>query len=147
MPINVVVADGIVENLALRYDANSKPECRFTLHQEENGYPLYVPCCAVGQAAERLAGELEDGMHVVITSGKLCYRKRTTAKHGEVSRMEVLVWGVDRLTTPPQETRSEVTEGKGMDPEPIDAPEPDPEPNVRRRTYPKPALLGGFTIK
>jgi hypothetical protein len=111
MPINMVVADGIVKSLALKYDANGKPECRFTLYQEENDYPLYVPCCAVGQAAERLAGDLEDGMHIVVTSGKLCYRKRSTAKHGEVSRMEVLVWAVDRLAMLPQNARSEVTEG------------------------------------
>lgn len=71
MPINMVVADGIVKSLALKYGADGKPECRFTLHQEENGFPLFIPCTAVGQAAERLAGELEDGMHVVITSGNM----------------------------------------------------------------------------
>jgi hypothetical protein len=147
MPINMAVADGIVKSLGLKYDAQGKPECRFTLYQEENGYPLYIPCCAVGATAERLAGDLEDGMHIVITSGKLCYRKRHTAKHGEVSRMEVLVWGVDRLTTSPQDARSDVAEGGDEGRESLDAPEPDPAPNVRKRPYPKQALLGGFTIK
>jgi hypothetical protein len=143
MPINMVVADGIVKSLALKYDANGKSECRFTLHQEENGFPLFIPCTAVGQAAERLAGELEDGMHIVITSGKLCYRKRSTAKHGEVSRMEVLVWSVDRLTTLPQDERSDETEGADTS----DDPEPRPEPKARQRPYPKAAMLGGFVIK
>jgi hypothetical protein len=47
-------------------------------------------CCASGAAATRLAETLEDGQHIVVTSGKLCYRKRTT-KAGEQSRLEILV--------------------------------------------------------
>jgi single-stranded DNA-binding protein len=157
MPINMVVADGIVENLSLRYDANGKSECRFTLHQEENGFPLFIPCTAVGQAAERLAGDLEDGMHIVITLGKLCYRKRSTAKLGEVSRMEVLVWSVEKLTTSPQDARSVSGEEEDTGPEGETAdhhsanlrndPEPMPAPKARRRPYPQQARLGGFAIR
>jgi hypothetical protein len=143
MPINMVVADGIVKSLALKYGADGKPECRFTLHQEENGFPLFIPCCAVGQAAERLAGDLEDGMHIVITSGKLCYRKRSTAKHGEVSRMEVLVWSVDRLASVPEATELDDAEGDDT----TDDPEPRREPTPRMWPYPKDAMLGGFVIK
>jgi hypothetical protein len=46
--------------------------------------------CAVGQAALRLTEELEDGLPVVVTAGKLCYRKRQTML-GEQSRLEILV--------------------------------------------------------
>jgi hypothetical protein len=62
MSANVVIVSGEVQSLALRYDASGKPELRWTLAQEENGFHLYVPCCAAGSTAERLASELEDGM-------------------------------------------------------------------------------------
>lgn len=102
--INLVVIDGVVKDAALRYDQQSKPELRCTLVQTTVGpegqlWQSYWPCCAVATAAERLASEIEDGQHVVITSGKLAYRKRTV-KGVEQSRIEVLVWQVDRLTTP-----------------------------------------------
>lgn len=105
MSLNLVILDGVVKSLALTYDGASKPELRFTLVQTDHGahghpWVSYWPCCASGTTAERLAGELEDGQHVVITSGKLCYRKRTT-KTGEQSRMEVLVWQVDVLSASP----------------------------------------------
>jgi single-stranded DNA-binding protein len=100
MSINLVVLDGIVKSPALRYATDGKPEFRFTPQQEENGFHLWLPCCAVGSAAERLASELEDGQQIVITSGKLCYRKRQT-KMGEQSRLEVLVWSVERLSMLP----------------------------------------------
>jgi hypothetical protein len=106
--INLVVQDGIVQHPALRYDSNSKPESRFTLVQTEKDWPLYLPCTAVGSAAERLASEIEDGQHIVITSAKLCYRKRAT-KAGEQSRMEILVWSIDRLTGVDHQTTSNST--------------------------------------
>jgi single-stranded DNA-binding protein len=98
MSINLVLEDGIVKSLSLKYDSQSRPELRWTLVQTEKDWPLYLPCCAVGAAAERLASELEDGQHIVVTSGKLCYRKRD-GKAGPQSRMEILVWAVDRLTS------------------------------------------------
>jgi hypothetical protein len=103
MAVNVVILDGEVKSLTMKSDAQSKPELRFTLAQatglDGTGQPWvsYWPCCASGTTAERLGTELEDGQHIVITSGKLCYRKRAT-KTGEVSRMEILVWQVDRLS-------------------------------------------------
>ena len=107
MSINLVVLDGVVKSLAMKYDSSSKPELRFTLQQEtggvnEHGQPWvsWWPCCASGPTAERLAGELEDGQHVVITSGKLCYRKRSL-KSGEVSRIEILCWAVEVLSASP----------------------------------------------
>jgi hypothetical protein len=107
MSINLVVLDGVVKSLALKYDSQSRPELRFTLAQEtggvnEHGQPWvsWWPCCASGPTAERLAGELEDGQHVVITRGKLCYRKRSL-KSGEVSRIEILVWQTERLSASP----------------------------------------------
>jgi hypothetical protein len=87
--LNLVVVDGVVQSPALRYDVNSKPEFRFTLRQIEKDWPLYLPCRAVGAAAERLASAFDEGQHVVITSDKLCYRKRQT-KLGEQSRLEIL---------------------------------------------------------
>jgi single-stranded DNA-binding protein len=113
MAVNIVVQDGVVKSPTLRYATDGKPEFRFTLVQQEKDWPLYLPCCAVGAAAERLASEIEDGQHVVISSGKLCYRKRTT-KAGEQSRMEILCWQVDRLsesTGPGQADTPERTNG------------------------------------
>jgi hypothetical protein len=95
------------------------------------------------QAAERLAEQINDGDHIVITSGRLTYRKRST-KLGEQSRMEILVWAVDRLSESSQEERSGASEGKDIAPESIDAPEPAPASTVRKRGYPKVALSGGF---
>jgi single-stranded DNA-binding protein len=122
MSVNLAVLDGVVKSLSVKYDAQSKPELRFTLAQEtggvnEHGQPWvsYFPCCASGATAERLAGELEDGQHVVVTSGKLCYRKRAT-KTGEKSRMEILVWQVDRLSASP-----------GAETSPGDAPDSMPD--------------------
>jgi hypothetical protein len=103
MSVNFMVLDGTMKGLSLKYDAQSKPELRFTLAQETShdthGQPWvsYWPCCASGPTAERLAGELEDGLHVVITSGKLCYRKRVL-KTGDQSQIEILVWQIDRLS-------------------------------------------------
>jgi hypothetical protein len=95
--LNLVIASGEVKSPALRYDAHSKPEFRFTFQQMEKDWPLYLPCFSPGAAGERLAGEVEAGQHILITSGKLAYKKRTT-KAGEVSRLEILVWQVDRLS-------------------------------------------------
>jgi hypothetical protein len=107
MAINLVVLDGVVKQLAMKYDSQSRPELRFTLQQEtggvnEHGQPWvsWWPCCASGPTAERLAGELEDGQHVVITSGKLVYRKRAL-KTGDQSRIEILVWQTERLSASP----------------------------------------------
>ena len=54
MSLNLVVQDGVVRSLALKYDAQAKPELRFTLEQTEyatDGKPwrLYLPCCAAGR--------------------------------------------------------------------------------------------------
>jgi hypothetical protein len=105
MSINLVVIDGVVKSLAMKYDSASKPELSFTLVQTDHGvhgqpWVSYWPCCASGATAERLAGEIEDGQRIVVTSGKLCYRKRAT-KSGEQSRLEILVWQVDRLSVAP----------------------------------------------
>lgn len=111
MAINLVVQSGQVKNLALRYAADGKPELRFTLIQQEGTWPLYLPCCAVGAAAERLASEIDADMYIVISSGRLCYRKRANKSGVEASRMEILVWSVDRLTTLPQDERLPHAEG------------------------------------
>jgi hypothetical protein len=97
MSLNMVVVDGIASHVALRYDEQAKPELRFTLVQQEKEWPLYLPCFSPGAAGERLASEIDDGSHIVVTSGKLAYKKRSTQK-GEVSRLEILVWSVDRLS-------------------------------------------------
>jgi single-stranded DNA-binding protein len=101
MSVNLVLASGIVRSLALKYATDGKPELRFTLDQEENGFHLWLPCCAFGATAERLAGDLDDGMAILITSGKLTYKKRQT-KLGEQSRLEILVWAVERFSASPQ---------------------------------------------
>ena len=141
MSINLTVQDGVVKSPALRYDSNSKPELCFTLVQTEKDWPLYLPCTAVGAAAERLASEIEDGQHIVISSGKLCYRKRTT-KLGEQSRMEILVWQVDRLSESTGPVQADTPErGSGLDAVEINH---EAARRPRKRPYPKPALQGGF---
>jgi hypothetical protein len=96
MAINMVLASGLVKSPALRYDPQSRPEFRFTLEQRDGDFCLWLPCFTPGAAAERLAGELEEGMHICITSGRLAYKKRPT-KAGEQSRLEVLVWTIEQL--------------------------------------------------
>jgi hypothetical protein len=103
--INVASLSGIV----------NRPALRFTLVQQESmadgrTMTLYVPCCAAAHSAERLTSELEDGQAIVITSGKLVYRKRDT-KLGEQHRMEVLVRTVDQLAASAQQERSNTAEG------------------------------------
>ena len=139
MAINLVVQDGVVKSPGLRYATDGKPEFRFTLIQTEKDWPLYRPCCAVGAAAERLASEIEDGQHVVISSGKLCYRKRQT-KLGEQSRMEILVWACDRLsesTGPGQADAPESTSGLDEPASPINDAEPVPGHKARKRATPR----------
>ncbi len=145
MAVNLVVQDGIVKSPSLKYDSQSRPELRFTLQQTEyatDGKPWtsYWPCCAAGSTAERLASEIDDGQHILITSGKLCYRKRTT-KLGEASRMEILVWTVDVLTDSAEGERSAEASALASEAEPA---EPPPAKAPRRRSYPRPALQGGF---
>ena len=45
--------------------------------------------------AEHLAEELNEGDFIVVTTGELVYRKRQT-KAGELSRLEILVWRVQK---------------------------------------------------
>ena len=110
MSINVVVQDGVVKSPALRYATDGKPEFRFTLVQTEHDWPLYLPCCAAGAAAERLASDLSEGDHIVLSSVKLCYRKRD-GKSGPQSRMEIFVWQVDRLSESTGPVQADVPEG------------------------------------
>jgi single-stranded DNA-binding protein len=124
MAVNLVVASGTVMKPALRFDSNAKAEYRFTLDQQDGDFHLWLPCCASGSAAERLHEQLDEGMRIIITSGRLCYRKRQTQKSGEVSRLEVSVWQVDRLsessgpaqadTGEPNSTSDEVACNRGM---------------------------------
>lgn len=102
LSINQIIIDGVVKHLALKYDDAGKPETRWTLVQTTHGpegrvYEAFWPCCAVATSAERLAAEIEDGQHIVITSAKLAYRKRNI-KGVEQSRIEVLVWQIDRIS-------------------------------------------------
>ncbi len=90
--INLVAQSGIVRWPVLRYNEKGSPEFRFTL-AKSGAYPWSIPCCAVGHTAEKLAGDLDEGMPIIISAAELCYRKRQT-KAGEVSRMEILVWRV-----------------------------------------------------
>jgi single-stranded DNA-binding protein len=139
MSVNLVVQSGTVKNLALRYGPDGKGECRFTLLQVDNGFTLFLPCCALGTVAERIAEQITEGDHVMITNGRLTYRKRET-KLGEQARMEILVWSVEILTTSPQAARSDDAEGDHTS----DVENSAPEPKPRRRGYPKAALQGGF---
>jgi hypothetical protein len=89
MAINVVVQSGSVNNLGLRYADDGKPELRWTLSQVEGGFTLWIPCCSYGTTGEKLAEQINDGDSIVITSGKLCWRKRTKAVMEERARRGV----------------------------------------------------------
>jgi single-stranded DNA-binding protein len=98
--INAVIQSGIVKWPALRYDGSGKPEFRFVLYRETTNaegqtFPLSIPCCSPGATGERLAEELNEGDFVVVTVGELVYRRRDT-KDGEKSRLEILVWRVQK---------------------------------------------------
>ena len=54
----------------------------FTL-AKAGAYAWSMPCCAIGHTAEKLAGDLDEGMPVLISAAELCYRKRAT-KSGEI---------------------------------------------------------------
>jgi single-stranded DNA-binding protein len=139
--INVVVQSGIVRYPALRYNEHGKPEFRFVLTRTTQGpdghtFTLSIPCCAVAGTAEKLAGDLDEGMSIVITAGELVYRKRDT-KEGEKSRLEILVWRaqVERsaLAGVAQDERSDTDPSPGMSDDSANA----PEPKVRRPRYPR----------
>jgi single-stranded DNA-binding protein len=138
--VNVVVQSGIVKWPSLKYGPTDSPEYRFTLYRETQNadgqtFPLSIPCCAVSGTAERLASETDEGDFIVVTQGELVYRKRDT-KDGEKSRLEILVWRVQK-----GEPLAEASVAMDATSEPT----PEPPPKVRRRSYPKAALQGGFS--
>jgi hypothetical protein len=140
MAVNIVVLDGVAQHVALRYDEHARPELRFTLQATDHAtdgkpWTSYWPCTASGSAAERLAGEITAGEHIVLTSAKLCYRKRST-KLGEQSRLEVLVWTVDKLSDDSASGGSVSGEGAPeiVQPEPTSA---APAPKARRPRVPR----------
>jgi hypothetical protein len=117
MPVNTILLDGVIERLALLYDDAGRPELRCTVKHTKGEWPLYVPACAAGATAERLAQEITEGDYILITSGQLCYRKRTTKSAGEVSRLELLMWSVEvlRRSESPEDARSEDGEESDLD--------------------------------
>ena len=101
--MNAVIQSGVVKWPALRYDGSGKPEFRFVLYRETTNaegqtFPLSIPCCSPGATGEWLAAELDESDFVVITVGELVYRRRDT-KAGEKSRLEILVWRVQKDDT------------------------------------------------
>lgn len=135
--INVVVQSGVVKWPALRYDGVGRPEFRFVLYRETQNaegqvFPLSIPCCSPGATGERLAEELSEGDFIIVTVAELVYRRRET-KEGEKSRLEILVWRVQKddaaLATSgaaersADHTRNELTT--------------EPPPKVRKPRYPK----------
>ena len=140
MAVNMTVQSGVVKSPSLRCASDGKVEYWFTLMQQEKDWPLYLPCFAPGAAGERLHEQLDEGMTIVITSGKLAYKKRDT-KEGERSRLEILVWTVDRLTASAQVEQTAEASAVASEPETT---EPPPAKAPRRRPYPKAALQGGF---
>jgi hypothetical protein len=87
-----------------------------------------------------LAGEIDEGMHILISVGELCYRKCQTQKHGEISRLEILVWRVQILDRAPEAVAVRSAQDAMPEPEPVEP----PPPKARRRGYPRAALEGGF---
>jgi single-stranded DNA-binding protein len=152
--INSVVLTGTVAEPGpkMTYSPASKPETKITLvvseGKGEQTFNLYIPVFVYGAGAERVAEEVDAGDTVAV-DGRLSW-KSTLKKDGTKLGLCVSAFGVEVLVkapTSPQDARSDAAEGDDEGRESLDAPEPDPAPNVRKRPYPKQALLGGFTIK
>jgi hypothetical protein len=127
--INTAIQSGTVKWPALRYDGSGKPEFRFVLYRETTNaegqtFPLSIPCCSPGATGELLASELDEGDVVVITVGELVYRRRDTMD-GEKSRVEILVWRVQKDDTAFATSAVSTPSAEHTEPEP---PAPPPEP-------------------
>jgi single-stranded DNA-binding protein len=138
--VNRVLLTGTIAEPRIGWLSSGKPELQLNLTVEQDGgFKLYVQVFCYGQHAERLAETLEAGMRVLI-DGKLSWRSTTKAGVKE-GKMVVSCYGVEVLT-PPSEAVAAQVEADEHDAT-ADAPEPRPE-KVRRRSYPKAALHGGF---
>lgn len=146
MSINHIVLTGKCADPGpkLTYNpASAKPECRLTLIVEdgkgEQTFSLYVPVFIYGPGAERAAEEIDAG-DVITVDGRLSW-KSVPKKDGSKLGLCVSTFGVEILV------KAEVPAGVTADLEPALEREATPEPpvKVRRRSYPKTALQGGFS--
>ena len=92
-----------------------------------------------GAQCESLAESLEPH-DVVLVTGKLSWTKKTT-KDGEKSGLAVTTFGVEVLVKAEGPDKATVAAERI----PADEPTPEPQPKVRRRSYPKAALQGRFS--
>jgi hypothetical protein len=146
MSVNHVVLTGKCADPGpkLTYSAASaKPECRLTLVVEdgkgEQAFNLYVPVFVYGHGAEVTAEEVNTG-DLIAVDGRLSW-KSTLKKDGTKLGLCVSCFGVEVLV------KAEVSDDAPVAAEviPADEPTPAPPPKVRRRSYPKAALQGGFS--
>jgi single-stranded DNA-binding protein len=145
MAINHVVLTGKCAEPGpkLTYNATSKPECRLTLMVEdgkgEQTFCLYIPTFVYGTGAERTAEEVDSG-DIIAVDGRLRW-KSTLKKDGTKLGLCVSCFGVEVLV------KAAVSDETMAEAELIPEPEPpqEPSPKVRRRSYPKTALAGGFS--
>jgi single-stranded DNA-binding protein len=128
----------------LTYNPASKPECRLTLIVEdakgEQTFSLYVPVFVYGNSAEVVAEEVDAG-DLIAVDGRLSW-KSTLKKDGTKLGLCVSTFGVEVLVKVAEgdEEDAELTPEPDLTPEPVAEP-----PKVRRRSYPKAALQGGFS--
>jgi hypothetical protein len=146
MSINHVVLTGKCAEPGpkLTYNAASaKPEAKLTLivseGKGEQVFNLFVLMFVCGAGAERAAEEIDSG-DLLAVDGRLSW-KSTLKKDGTKLGLCVTCFGVEVLV------KAEVPVEATVEAELIAASEPTPQPppKVRRRSYPKAALEGGFS--
>jgi single-stranded DNA-binding protein len=147
MAINHVVLTGTCGDPGPRLTYNqssAKPEAKLTLivseGKGEQTFNLYVPVFVYGNGAERAAEEIDAG-DLIAVDGRLSW-KSTLKRDGQKLGLCVSTFGVEVLV------KAEVPEEATVAAElvPADEPTPEPPPKVRRRSYPKQALAGGFSV-
>lgn len=143
---NLVVISGKISDYGpkLRQLPSGKWELTLTLCCDEIGrngqvYTTYVPVLVYGSQCEPLAETLEPH-DVVLVTGKLSWAKKTT-RDGEKAGLAVTSFSVEVLVK--AEMSVGVTADLDHPPEPASTPATPVK--VRRRSYPKAALEGGFS--
>jgi single-stranded DNA-binding protein len=132
----------------LRYAESGTPLCSFVLEVDEvsqgKTYTTFIPCEITGKYAEQTSVEVEAGDELHI-AGKWKYKSTVDPKtQAKVSKPVISTWGIAQQiphTESAQDERSEPDASPDQGEPAIAA----PAPKAWRRSYPKPALQGGFS--
>jgi primosomal replication protein N len=107
--VNKAILGGTISSygVCLSYTPASKPQLTFSLTLTEGDYHTFVPCQIVGPQAEVLAETLEAGDYCLL-EGKLSWKK-------EQSKLMVVAFGCERLSTAGVTERDTDPEGRDAD--------------------------------